>query len=422
MNGSVLPLFMILYMAVHQMDCFAAEKVTWGGFALLEGDTDRTLEFQGEYCKRNYPLTWKLLQEGEDGDGISRFDRFLRDKVKGVGNDRMRIDLNPSENLGLGCVFALVDETILYQRAGDKYRTVQIELTGFVFVFDWVSKTMLSAYPSISSFTIEVEKDQNLEQHVWNLYTDADAGLFEQMITAFRDQISIPSEDNRSLNVGIEKVELRERIKPFLPEKYVEGAGFEDFEVWIANQFLAYLSKNQRVPVMPFARRTKANKARNLSILPGGKQMAMNFSGASHEPFMIQLPESDFSINLTIRGFTSDENQNRKSSGLISRSFNSYITVKAFQRDTNEIFMEEKLFNTLSEVFNRQSQIEKWPWLRASALVLFDEFAKQITKPEKKWAASHGDGRSTRKSLENFKTKVIDRCVQGNRSQGRILN
>lgn len=378
----------------------------------MQGDTDRSPQEQGEYCKNHYPVTWNLLQEAIDDDGVSRFDRYLRDKVKGLGNDRLRLDVNPSEDLGLGCVFALVDESILYQRAGDKYHTVQIELTGFVFVFDWVSKTMLSAYPSISSYTIEMENAQNLKEHVWNLYTDTDKGLFEQMTIAFRDQVRIPPEDKRSLNIGIENVELRERIKSVLPKQYSEGLGFKDFEVWIANQFLAYLSKNQGVPIMPFARQTEANKPRNLSILPGGAQMALNFSGASAEAFQIQLPESVFSISLTIRGFTSKENLSTASNSLLSRSFNSYITVKAFQRDTNEIFMEEKLFNTISEVFNQQSQIEEWPWLRASALVLFDELAKQIADPETDWAKSHGGGRSTRKSLENFKTKVIDRCVQ----------
>ena len=137
--------------------------------------------------------------------------------------------------------------------------------------------------------------------------------------------------------------------------------------------------------------------------------MALNVNPEkSTEAYMIKLPDPDYSVDLTLRGFeavTTEETKN-----LIGKVFGSYLTIKSYLRRNERIYLEEKFKNGIFNSFSKKSKINEREWFRASLLGFFQEFTNELSKPTTKWCKSHGSGTITRKNMESFREKVIMNC------------
>jgi len=394
--------------------CFVAEvcakeKLTWGGFVFVGGDADRTNEKSGEFIQENFPQTWKIVETSREvGVKPSKIDNYLLNKLSDFNHNKFELEIKPSSKVGNGVVFALDNEIIYREKIGEVDK-ITIELSGQIIVFDWNAKVLIASFPVVKAYLDEGISDSEVPNLVLDQYLKPNVGFLDLLITQLREKLTLASEGSRRLNIGVENVIFRERIIPFLPERFRSSEGQNDYKTYIANQFTTYLSKNQNVATIPYARRSKSGKERNITILPGGANMALNVNPEkSTEAYMIKLPDPDYSVDLTLRGFEAVTTEETEI--LIGKVYGSYLTIKSYQRISGRSFLEEKLKNGLFNSFPKNSKIYELEWFRASLLSLFEEFTNELGKPTTKWCKSHGSGTITRKNMESFRKKVIMNC------------
>ena len=110
----------------------------------------------------------------------------------------------------------------------------------------------------------------------------------------------------------------------------------------------------------------------------------IKFENSSRE---IKLPNPDYHIHLTIRGFKSilfDE-------GNIDEQwiYGSYVKIKIIQPDLDKVYFDEKFKNGLNVEFSKRSTKNKesfeWIFYLDSLKILFDSFSKQTIELDKKW-------------------------------------
>ena len=129
----------------------------------------------------------------------------------------------------------------------------------------------------------------------------------------------------------------------------------------------------------------------------------------------INLPNPDYHIHLTIRGFKSVL---FKESNIDEQwIYGSYTNIKILQPDypdeQKRIKMDEKFKNALNVELSKRSldnkQSFEWIFYNDSLKVLFDNFSKQTVELDKKWLKSSNGNKKISKKFKEIK-EIYDRC------------
>ena len=129
----------------------------------------------------------------------------------------------------------------------------------------------------------------------------------------------------------------------------------------------------------------------------------------------IKLPDPDYHIHLTIRGF---KNVLFKEGNINSQwIYGSYVNIKILQPDfpdeNKQVKIDEKFKHGNNVEFSKRGMKNKesfeWIFFNESLKLLFDNFSMQTVKMDKKWLKSSNDNKKILKKFKNLKT-VYESC------------
>jgi hypothetical protein len=193
--------------------------------------------------------------------------------------------------------------------------------------------------------------------------------------------------------IGVEQVIIGEKATPHLPEFLRESP--RAAQVMVAQSFSKFLSKNQRVSVLPY---TKGHAI--------GNKMSARFSDG--RVYTLEIPEPDYSVDLDLRGFKKVE-FDKRSSGT-SWIYGAYLGIKVYESLTQKVFAELSLKNGVTKLVPAsQTSVDDWAAFQESLQSLMEETTQQIDDPKRSWAKSHSADKSAVKHLKNLQP-VMEAC------------
>jgi hypothetical protein len=169
------------------------------------------------------------------------------------------------------------------------------------------------------------------------------------------------------------------------------------FRQLAASSLSSSLSTKLDIPVLPYI---KSDAIQNSMTLRFSNTDLMDFS----------IPEANFHINLTVRGFGHQILRSTDRTKVIS--FISGIQFSVIDNDFNDIKMDIKFQSGNLRKLSNTMEIDEWAEYEISFLSLMDQVVSQLQKPDKKWIKEHSTGekssKQTIKELKDVRAKVID--------------
>jgi hypothetical protein len=358
-----------------------------------------TLQFAGfsfisdhAEIESRYPNTSALLKEAP-----RLLDKKLLEQLNEVRRDDLEIVTSKLANLrqgeGLALTLALDDEVVSIEEIGDLHKIV-VRLNAQGLVFDFEELSVIASFPiAVEYLDVSIEPPSNdyLRGLVRKLYL---GGLEVNLIDEFAASLEAVSIRERfGTRIGVEQVIIGEKATRHLPEYLRESP--RAARVMVAQSFSKFLSKNQRVSVLPY---TKGHAI--------GNKMSARFSDG--RVYTLEIPEPDYSVDLDLRGLKKVE-FDKRSSGT-SWIYGAYLGIKVYESLTQKVFAELSLKNGVTKLVPAsQTSVDDWAAFQESLQSLMEETTQQIDDPERSWAKSHTADKSAVKHLKNLQS-VMEAC------------
>jgi len=366
-----------------------ADDVIWSGFA-----------FQGDFTSGEirYPVSMALANRPA-ADGVSRFDRALATALRDFRNESFDLkfgelgSIGPDSSSSTALAFVLDRETISTEQFEDEYKLL-IELSAQALFFDFREMAVIASYPVTLRY-IDVQDsaptDEDKAALVEALYLgDLKINAFDEFAKLL-SSISLNPSVNRRIQVT--SVSVRPEAQQLLPEWRQQD--LRDFESSVAQEFSKTLSRNQDIPVLPYAK--------GYAI---GNRMSMSFSEQS--VFSLSIPEPDYEITLVLPKFVKVEYQ--KVAAGTSYVYGAFLNIKAEEPLSGHVYLDTTIKNGATKnVPAGQTTVDDWPSYEAALLGLIDKLTKVLDKPTKKWAKTHAGDKAVVAQLKDF-SEVVQSC------------
>jgi len=327
-------------------------------------------------------------------NGQSMIDKALLDTVKKINNKSFDVSFDLlkdglSEDDQNVLVLVLDDETINYITiAGDNLTRTDIILNFQVIFFNAKNNYLNASIPIEVTKVLNSSKplsEERLINELQEIYKNEVMKYFVQLV----DKFELKNKYNN--RIGVTKVIFEEKAKTFISKNN---------DIFKKNKFAkslsSYLSFNNNIAVVPYSQdRTSSS-------------IMIKFENSTRE---IKLPDPDYHIHLTIRGFKSilfDE-------GNIDEQwiYGSYVNIKLIQPDLDKIYFDERFKNGLNVEFSKRSTKNKesfeWIFYLDSLKILFDSFSKQTIELDKKWLKNSNDSKKIKKSFKQL-NEIYEKC------------
>jgi hypothetical protein len=373
--------FTILLIFCTSSNSLAKSNVIYGGFSFGSILPENTLT--------------KYVHDRSNGR--SMIDKALLNAVKKINNksfdlsfDLLKDGLSEDDQNVL--VLVLDDETINYITiAGDNLTRTDIILNFQVIFFNAKNNYLNASIPIEVTKVLNSSKplsQERLINELQEIYKNEVMKYFVQLV----DKFELKNKYNN--RIGVTKVIFEEKAKTFISRNKKNNNIFKKNK--FAKSLSSYLSFNNNIAVVPYSQdRTSSS-------------IMIKFENSSRE---IKLPDPDYHIHLTIRGFKSilfDE-------GNIDEQwiYGSYVNIKLIQPDLDKIYFDEKFKNGLNVEFSKRSTNNKesfeWIFYLDSLKILFDSFSKQTIKLDKKWLKNANDSKKIKKSFKQL-NEIYEKC------------
>lgn len=373
--------FTILLIFCTSSNSLAKSNVIYGGFSFGSILPENTLT--------------KYVHDRSNGQ--SMIDKALLNAVKKINNksfdlsfDLLKDGLSEDDQNVL--VLVLDDETINYITiAGDNLTRTDIILNFQVIFFNAKNNYLNASIPIEVTKVLNSSKplsQERLINELQEIYKNEVMKYFVQLV----DKFELKNKYNN--RIGVTKVIFEEKAKTFISRNKKNNNIFKKNK--FAKSLSSYLSFNNNIAVVPYSQdRTSSS-------------IMIKFENSSRE---IKLPDPDYHIHLTIRGFKSilfDE-------GNIDEQwiYGSYVNIKLIQPDLDKIYFDEKFKNGLNVEFSKRSTNNKesfeWIFYLDSLKILFDSFSKQTIKLDKKWLKNANDSKKIKKSFKQL-NEIYEKC------------
>jgi len=343
-------------------------------------------------------ITNSLLQ---DHGGIIYLNKLLTNTSKNLSNESFELtyellkDGNSEEDQNV-MVFALDGEYIdNISIPEDKLTRTDIILNFQIIFFNAKNNTLIASIPleisrnisssdKLSSKQIKIELKKMYESDVVKYYLE--------LLNNFKLQ-------NKYKNrIGITEINFEDNAKEYLNKKFNKQDIF--LKTRFAKSLSSYIAYNNEVAIVPYGQDRTSNT------------IMLRFENSQRQ---INLPNPDYHIHLTIRGFKSIL---FKESNIDEQwIYGSYTNIKILQPDypdeNKKIKMDEKFKNGLNIEMSKRSLNNKesfeWIFFNDSLKVLFDNFSKQTVAIDKKWLKSSNENKKISKIFKDLK-EVYDSC------------
>lgn len=380
----ILAAVFVMFLAIPAAN---ATKVLWGGFA-FQGDFDAG--------KIRYPLSLSLSEQQEGN--ISILDRRLIDSLQNLKNDSFNLvfdelgSLGPGSTSSIVLAFVLDRETVSIESFGSEHKLL-IELSAQALFFDYNEMAVIASYPITLRYNDvkqSMPTDDDAAAVVEGLYVgDLDVNIFEQ----FFDLLSTVSLNTSvSRRIQITAVSVEQAVEEHLANW---KQNLQDFESSVAQEFSRSLSKNQHIPVLPYAA--------GYAI---GNRMATRF--ANGEVFDLTIPEPDYEISLVIPKLAIIEYA--KVPAGTSYVYGAFLHIKAEEPVSRRIYIDATIKNgEIKTVSALQTSVDDWAAYQATMLLLIEKFTTVLSDPTKQWVEKHVGDKAVLKQIHSF-AKVVQSC------------
>ena len=383
--NKVLLTLIILFFSSISIVAKAQNNVIFGGFSygsILPKDTISSSVFK------------------ENG-GLLFINKLLIEKTKDISNDSFLINFEllkdevgeEDQNI---MVLTLDNEYINnVSIPGDNLTRTDIILNFQIIFFNAKNNFLTASIPLEISKNISSAEKLNISQiksELKKMYQNEVLKYYYELLnnftlkSKFKNRIGIT-------NVNFEN-NAKENFKKYLNDK----------DIFLKNKFAKSLSSfiafNNDIAIVPYSQDRTSNT------------LMLRFENTQRE---IKLPDPDYHIDLTIRGF---KNVLFKEGNIDEQwIYGSYINIKIIQPDNPDdnlkIKMNEKFKHGLNVELSKRSLENKetfeWIFFNDSLKLLFDNFSKQTVEFDKKWIKSSNDNKKIKKSFEVLKS-IYESC------------
>ena len=374
-------LFLIFIFLFSSTKAIAVSNVIYGGFSFGSILPENTIS--------------KFIHDRSNGQSL--IDKVLLDTSKKINNKTFKISYDLLKD-GLSekdqnvLVLALDNETIDYITIeGDNLTRTDIILNFQVIFFNAKNNSLNASIPIEISKVINSSDPLSKEaliNELKSMYENEVMSYFLQLINNF----NLKNKYNN--RIGITKVIFEDKAKIFISKNSKSNDIFKKNK--FAKSLSSFLSFNNNIAIVPYS---QDRTSRSIMI---------KFENSSRE---IKLPNPDYHIHLTIRGFKSilfDE-------GNIDEQwiYGSYVNIKLIQPDLDKVYFNERFKNALNVEFSKRSTKNKesfeWIFYLDSLKILFDSFSKQTIKLDKKWLKNSNDSKKIKKSFKQL-NEIYEKC------------
>ena len=370
---------LIFFLFFPLSNSFAKVNVVYGGFSY------------GSIIQDNSYT--KFLHDRNSGQSF--VDKVLLSTTKKLNNNTFKISYNTlsdylSEDDQNVMVLALDNELIEHITIpGDNLTRTDIILNFQIIFFNAKNNFLTASIPLEVSKIINSSKKLNKEQIIQELkklYENDVMKYFLQVVQNFNLKTKYKN------RIGVTKVIFDKNAENYIIKNSKNNDVFKKNR--FANSLGSFLSYNNNIAIVPY------NEDRTSSSI------MLTFENTQRE---IKLPNPDYHIHLTIRGF---KNVLFKESNIDEQwIYGSYINIKFLQPDLDKIYFEEKFKNGLNVEFSKRSTKNKglfeWIFYVDSLKILFDNFSKQTIEIDKKWLKSSNNNKKVKKLF-----KVLDKIYE----------
>ena len=343
-------------------------------------------------------ITNSLLQ---DNGGIIYLNKLLTNTSKNLSNESFELtyellkDGNSEEDQNV-MVFALDGEYIdNISIPEDKLTRTDIILNFQIIFFNAKNNTLIASIPLEISRNISSSDKLSAKQikiELKKMYESDVVMYYLELLNNFKLQ-------NKYKNrIGITEINFEDNAKEYLNTKFNKQDIF--LKTRFAKSLSSFIAYNNGVAIVPYGQDRTSNT------------IMLRFENSQRQ---INLPNPDYHIHLTIRGFKSVL---YKESNIDEQwIYGSYTNIKILQPDypdeNKKIKMDEKFKNGLNVEMSKRSLDNKesfeWIFFNDSLKVLFDNFSKQTVAIDKKWLKSSNENKKISKIFNDIK-EVYDSC------------
>ena len=335
-----------------------------------------------------------------DNGGILFINKLLVKKTKELTNESFSVNYDYLKD-GVGeedqnvMVLALDNEYIdNVSIPGDNLTRTDIILNFQIIFFNAKNNFLTASIPlEISKNISSVSKlnNEQIKTELKKIYENEVIKYYFQLLNDFQLKSKFKN------RIGITEVKLEDNAKKNLA-KYLNKK-----DIFLKNKFAKSLSSfiafNNDIAIVPYGQDRTTNT------------IMLRFENTQRE---IKLPNPDFHIHLTIRGF---KNVLFKEGNIDEQwIYGSYTNIKIIQPELDEnqkITMDEKFKHGLNIEMSKRSMENKesfeWIFFNDSLKMLFDNFSKQTVEIDKKWLKSANDNKKIKKLFEDLKS-IYDSC------------
>ncbi len=331
--------------------------------------------FRGNFCqiKKNYPFTYKIFKEQKGNRSVLDFE--LYEKIKNIPLKNIHLitrSYSSLENAPLCLACCMDNEMVVKDEYSGGYKIV-IDLGAQILFFDFNTFTLVACYP-LSIQLIHFSKSKPTDNMISNMIRD--------LLLSHRYKINLFDEFTHLLsNIECKKIYgeamqvtdviLEKKALPFLPEKFQKDNN--NLKIFVAQSFGKYLSKNLGVSVLPYTK--------GYTI---GNKMSLRFNDA--EVFQLEIPEPQFAVKLTLRGFKKVL-VDKKSSGS-SWVYGAFTHISITQPEGKKSYLDENIKNGVVKIVPaEQKGVDEWSVYQESLIGdeigLFDKLTKSFSKKRK---------------------------------------
>lgn len=327
--------------------------------------------FSGDYANRSklYPYSADLADE----EDRNYFDRLLRERLAAHPQAAARLNLDQA-NAALdqnAVAFALAQESVEQQRMDGKYWII-LTLHANILAFNKRTNSIVAAYPvrlRLARAHSTPLSPAELKEWVRSAYTSSDPGA--NVFDLWLDRLATLKPRNgatrylRLTNVG------------FTPEAtatlVAEHVDVEAMRNQIANAFEASVAEATQISLVP-----------NSVGEAIGNKMACRFADGAE--IALTLPDAEFALTFTVRGFAS---KTLEKPAYFQDIFRVLGAVSLMQPNLNQVYLNENVYQTeiVTRPRNAQVELSTWPQYYKTLQLLMAGVAKAMNREDDTWLA-----------------------------------
>jgi hypothetical protein len=361
------------------------KSVYFAGFAYTGNAAD---------VKSTLPVTSRVL----DADGGAALNASLKTALTGRSYPGYVLVFDHLGNVADGnnntaLALSIDRETTSVEQIGNQYK-VLVELATQALFFDFSEKQVLGAYP-ITLQSIDVMSHAparaDLDRMMRRLITGTDAMSLVPAFASRLASIALPNAATRRLRVM--RVDVLPEALKMAPAAYKTSP--DRLAAQAAHEFGKFLAENQHVALLPYS--------------PGnaiGGAMAARF--ADGRVYQLTIPDADYAIVLTLRGFKRIDQPGTAIGKAIV--YGAFVDIGVSEPLSGKSYFNHQVkYGATKVVPVTQANVDDWAASYETLLLLFDDFTRAVGKPDASWAATHLGDRNARTDLTKLK-ELIDQC------------